>query len=176
LQLKTRSTHIGQSWTFVSENRRSAATKADPTDVAKIRNSLDEALRQLHPSEDIGAENNNLHRWYSVSVAQIQSSSILLELTSGRVSNLIRLLSEVYPEHDWHEWRFSSYQKGLWTNPVVRIKFFRSLGKSLGILHHELEKWFAQIDASIEFLLFTICCFPGMMYRLLLSKIMEELA
>lgn len=47
---------------------------------------------------------------------------------------------ELYPDYDWHEWRFRGRPKGLWRRRAIRVRFMAWLGQQLGI--HRRSDWY----------------------------------
>jgi hypothetical protein len=55
---------------------------------------------------------------------------------------LFKVLSDVYPEHDWLPWKFhkQNVPKGFWDNPLNRRKFVECAATELNI--NEMSDWY----------------------------------
>ncbi len=79
-----------------------------------------------------------LDDWYTTNRSQIEQlgGSKLLRVVGG---SLFKLLSTVYPDHDWKEWRFKQVSKGYWNDTNTK-EYLDWLSQKLKI--SSLDDWY----------------------------------
>lgn len=85
-------------------------------------------------------EYNKMDDWYNLNI------NILRKNNAGGLINKynnshIQLLTAVYTEHEWLEWKFKYTSNKFWSNPINHKKFTDWLGKKLGYI--ELDHWYS---------------------------------
>jgi hypothetical protein len=56
----------------------------------------------------------------------------------GHVAHLVK---DMYPEHEWLEWKFVSVPSKLWAKEATRKKFMKWAGSQLGV--NSMEDWYS---------------------------------
>lgn len=72
--------------------------------------------------------------WYSVSVADFVANQGISLVSGGR--RVIPTLKELYPKHNWEEWRFNFAPAGFWQHRQNRLRFLNWAGRQLGVRKH----------------------------------------
>ena len=93
-----------------------------------------------HVSQELGFKDFNEENWYSVKTKDILQlgGKGLLNRYDG---SLIKALQHVYPEKEWHVWKFHQVPKNFWEVDTNVFGYLQWLSKSLGISH--LDDWYS---------------------------------
>jgi hypothetical protein len=105
---------------------------------------------------------NNLEQWYNVSRRSFisrggsnsrrQPNACLCRrvansfvggamLTDYYGGSLFKCLKEVFPQHDWKEWKFKTVPRGFWSSHLNQQLFMDWAGKELKVI--DLSNWYA---------------------------------
>src|SRR5690349_7835531 len=86
--------------------------------------------------------------WYQFDIKNFdeKAKEILKKEFNG---SLYRALSTLFPETDWHPWKFQhgTVPRFFWKELSNQRKFFDELGKKLGV--NSLDDWYNKLSASI---------------------------
>lgn len=94
----------------------------------------------------IGAPNNPLDHWYTVSAdAVVQQGGSRLLKSYGH--SLRRALEAVYADHHWHAWLFQPQNHNIWDDATIRMEYFSWLGRQVGIAR--LEDWYSTLSVEL---------------------------
>lgn len=80
----------------------------------------------------------DLSDWYIVKKSRVED-----EGGAGMLkyySSFQHALADVYPDHEWHPWKFRKVQKNIWDERKCVIQFVEALSKKLGI--KSLNEWY----------------------------------
>jgi hypothetical protein len=55
-------------------------------------------------------------------------------------ASVVKLVTALYPEHNWEPWKFNRNTKGYWEGAGNQRKFFDWAGKQQGV--KELSDWY----------------------------------
>jgi hypothetical protein len=84
-------------------------------------------------------ELTNPESWYNVRTVQLKIMGGAMMLDYYNYS-LYKLLADLFPEHEWHAWRFNRVPHGYWEDPSNQRTYLDWLGKQLGI--KDLNDWY----------------------------------
>jgi hypothetical protein len=84
--------------------------------------------------------------WYQVSPSDVvvRGGGSLLAIYSNSVKKMLR---ELYPEHDWLEWRFVKAPAGFWNSHDNQRRFLNWVGSQLGI--QRMDEWYKVTPSQV---------------------------
>jgi hypothetical protein len=89
----------------------------------------------------------SLEDWYDITASQWQTEK-LAGLISARYGNsLAKMLSSVYPDHLWLEWKFRGTPRRYWTVAANQRKYLTWAGKELGIV--KMDDWYSVTTSAL---------------------------
>jgi hypothetical protein len=81
-----------------------------------------------------------LQDWYRVKPNDVIEDDLGALIRAEYHWSLSEALVKIYPEHEWHEWRFNKTPNGFWASPTNRRRFFEWLQSQLGL--RTMEDWY----------------------------------
>lgn len=70
--------------------------------------------------------------WYQIRLDQVQTNGGKKILDQFYDNSLIKALESIYPEREWHPWKFQQVSKGFWDNTNNQKNYFDWLGQEMG--------------------------------------------
>jgi len=79
----------------------------------------------------------SLDDWYSVSQKELRKHEHAIAVLAYHSSSLPRAVTELYPSHQWHPWKFTKAPRGFWQDGESRRMYLDWLGTELGFTDYE---------------------------------------
>lgn len=98
-------------------------------------------------SDLFGTSARNLSQWYAVARKDLSAKRFPILLSNRYQGSLFAVLKNLYPNHEWHEWKFSQVAAGYWALQQNQRDFLQWAGSQMGIDPRSSQSWLS-VDAD----------------------------
>lgn len=88
-----------------------------------------------------------LASWYDVTASQWQTDKIAGLVSKHYGNSLVKMLTTLYPDHEWLEWRFATSPRRWWNDAAHQRKYFDWAFKQLNL--RSMDDWYSVTTALL---------------------------